>query len=71
MNLFPNNVAINVQVFGSFMEHRIGSYVEGPLVITTKNSRLRALILKVSKKKSDPLQLTSDNNKTPIFSLHE
>lgn len=41
VNLVTDNMAVNFDVFSSFLEHKIGSYLYGGLIITIKNGWLK------------------------------
>ena len=40
LNFLTNHMTINVNVFGTFMENRVGSNVKSNFTITIKESRL-------------------------------
>ena len=58
MKLLSDNMAINVQMLGSFMEYMIGSFVNSTLIVTEKNRKLRALNVKISKQVKKSLEFT-------------
>ena len=55
----PNDVAINFDMFGTFVEYRIARDLDGGLIITIKGSWLNERNTKILKNIREPLWLAS------------
>ena len=62
-------MAIDVQIFGSFMEYRILDNVDGIPIITTYRDWKLEWNRKILKEIKTPLKLTSSNSHAPVLNL--
>ncbi|KAL2247407.1 UNVERIFIED_CONTAM: hypothetical protein Sindi_2593000 [Sesamum indicum] len=67
LETIPNQMAIDFEVLGGFVENWISHNVQGSLVVTVKRNRSRNGNTKVLKKIRNPAEFTSSGTKTSIF----
>jgi len=65
----PSVVAINVEMFGAFMENGVLSNVDGSLVVTIESDGKGKRNMKIMEEKGEPFELKSGVGHSPILSL--
>ena len=68
-NFVSNNVTIDLYVFCSCMEHKVGCNVKCRLTITENKSRLKMVALQINQESLQPEDFTCHNSDRPILYL--